>query len=367
LNKTFVNRSQQPVPRKGIYRILVCRPNHRLGNMVLLTPLITELERFYKGVEIDILAEGDIAKEVFSTFFSVKNIFCLPKRGFKRPVRFLGMLMRVRKTQYDLIIDPILGSGFSRALVKFTNGRFKLGFSDTPEKSGLTHSVPHAAAVEHMAQRSINLLHWDPAHASSAPIDYPTLDIRLTDAERAHGRKVIRDLLAVPPQAMTPLVVGVFANATGAKRYPLEWWKEFLATFNEMSPSSKIVEIVPMHGRSMLDSAWPGYFSTDIRRMSAVMAGVDLMISADCGVMHLAVASRVPTVGLFSITDASVYEPYGLGSCALVTKGMTAREAASKVVESFAGLLARGQVVQSPHGSTSSPRPTEAIVSPAGP
>jgi ADP-heptose:LPS heptosyltransferase len=334
--------------------------------MVLLTPLITELERLYKGVEIDILAEGDIAKEVFSTFFSVKNIYCLPKRGFKRPVRFLRMLFQVRKTQYDLIIDPILGSGFSRALVKFSKGRFKLGFSDTPEKSGLTQNVPHAAATPHMAKRSIDLLHWDPSHASGVSIDYPTLDMRLTDAERAQGRKVIRDMLAVPQQAMTPLVVGVFANATGAKRYPLEWWQEFLTTFKELSPSSNLVEIVPMHGRSMLDSAWPGYFTTDIRRMSAVMAGVDLMISADCGVMHLAVASRVPTVGLFSVTDASVYEPYGLGSCALVTKDLSARETANQVVESFAGLLGKGPSAPAPRESIASGQPIEAIVSPAG-
>lgn len=332
--------------------------------MVLLTPLITELERIYKGVEIDILAEGDIAKEVFSTFFSVKNIFCLPKRGFKRPIRFLGMLLRVRKTQYDLIIDPTVGSGFARALVKFTKGRFKLGFSDTPEKSGLTHNVPPAAAVDHMAQRPINLLHWDPSHANSVAIDYPTLDMRLTEVELAKGRDVIRQILAVLPQATMPLVVGVFANATGAKRYPLTWWKEFMATFTSMSPSSSIVEIVPMHGRSMLESEWPGYFTTDIRRMSAVMSGVDLMISADCGVMHLAVASRVPTVGLFSITDAAVYEPYGLGSCALVTKGMTAQETAHKVVETFAGLLMKGHAIQAPRESVPSPRPVEAVVSP---
>ncbi|MFC4526992.1 glycosyltransferase family 9 protein [Dyella halodurans] len=362
-----MNQTQEPIPRKGIYRILVCRPNHRLGNMVLLTPLITELERLYKGVEIDILAEGDIAKEVFSTFFSVKNIYCLPKRGFKRPVRFLRMLLGVRKTQYDLIIDPIVASGFSRALVKFTKGRFKLGYSDTPEKSGLTHSVPLSAAPEHMAKRAVDLLHWGASHAAGAAIDYPTLDIRLTDAERAHGRKVIRDLLAVPQQAMTPLVVGVFANATGAKRYSREWWKEFMDTFRELSPSSNIVEIVPMHGRSMLDSEFPGYFTTDIRRMSAVMAGVDLMVSADCGVMHLAVASRVPTVGMFSVTDATVYEPYGLGSCALVTKGLTARETAQKVVESFSGLLAKGPTGQASHESMPSDRAIEAISGPAGP
>jgi ADP-heptose:LPS heptosyltransferase len=97
------------------------------------------------------------------------------------------------------------------------------------------------------------------------------------------------------------------------------------------------------------------------------MAGVDLMISADCGVMHLAVASRVPTVGLFSVTDAAVYEPYGLGSCALITQDLSARETANHVVESFAGLLGKGPSAPAPRESTAPARPIEAIVSPAGP
>lgn len=339
MNHALANIGQEPIPRKGIYRILVCRPNHRLGNTILLTPLISELERIYKGAEIDIISEGDVACEVFESFFSVKNIYCLPRRGFKHPVPFLGMLLRVRRTTYDLIVDPCVGSGFSRALTKFFRGRYKLGFSDTLEGSGLTHAVPEAVAMRHMAQRPVNLLRaaLAPAIGSSEP--YPSLDIRLTDAERAQGRAAIQQLLCDSMQTVTPPVVGIFANATGAKRYPASWWSEFIAAFKEASPQSSLIELIPMHGHSMLGEAWPGYYSSDIRRMGAVMAGMDLMISADCGVMHLAVASKVPTVGMFCVTDAAVYSPYGMGSCSLSTKDLSARDTAMKVVAAFPSLL----------------------------
>jgi len=33
------------------------------------------------GAEIDIVAEGNAAAEIFSSFFSVNRIYCLPKRG----------------------------------------------------------------------------------------------------------------------------------------------------------------------------------------------------------------------------------------------------------------------------------------------
>ena len=338
--KNHTDISQNLAAGKGIYRILVCRPNHRLGNTLLMTPLITELEQRYKGAEIDILSEGDIAKEVFTSFFSVKNIFCLPKRGFKHPVSFLHLLFRVRRTPYDLIIDPCVGSGFSRTLTKFLKGRHKLGFSDSTKHSGLTHDVPVSVAMPHMAKRPINMVRWISKEDQRASEEFPSLDIRLTHEERASGRRAVIEMLSTSQQTSTPPVVGIFANATGAKRYPKEWWSEFIRAFKELSPQSSIIELIPAHGHSMLGEEWPGYYSSDIRRMGAVMAGTDLMITADCGVMHLAVASRVTTVGMFCVTDAGAYEPYGLGSHALTTKGMTASDAAKHIVEAFPALTA---------------------------
>lgn len=330
-----------PLPRKGIFRILVCRPNHRLGNTLLLTPLISELEKHYKGAEIDVISEGDIAKEVFASFFSVQNVYCLPRRGFKHPLPFLRLIRRVRGTQYDLVIDPCVGSGFSRALTRLLRGTYKLGFSDNPGRDGLTHAAPTSVAGKHMARRPVNLLRWALALENAGQDSAPALDIRLTDAEVANGRRAVNQLLSESRQSTSPPVVGVFANATGDKRYPMSWWQEFIDTFKLLCPTASILELIPMHGRSMLGAEWPAYYSSDIRRMGAVMAGVDLMISADCGVMHLAVASRTATIGMFCVTDASVYEPYGQGNCPLRTSGMTARQVACRVVENYSQLLGR--------------------------
>ena len=321
------------MPQEGIYRILVCRPNHRLGNTLLLTPLIAELECRFKGAEIDILSEGQIAAEVFFTFFSVKNIYCLPRRGFKHPFAFLSLLFRIRKTRYDLIIDPCLGSNFSRAMTKFLHGRYKLGFDDRISGSGLTHAVPHSVAMRHMAKRAINLVRWIGRRSDDDGAEFPSMDIRLTVHEHEQGRRQLAGILSNAARTVTRPLVGIFANATGAKRYPQVWWREFIATLLQRLPRASIVEFVPMHGKSMLDSAWPAYYSSDIRRMGAVMAAVDLMVSADCGVMHLAVASGVPTVGLFCVTDPAVYEPYGHESGALQTGDVSARECADRIVD----------------------------------
>lgn len=345
-------RCDTHLPRKGIFRILVCRPNHRLGNTILLTPLIGELERHYQGAEIDVISEGDIASEVFANFFSVRNVYCLPRRGFKHPLRFLRLLHRVRGTHYDLVIDPCIGSGFSRALTHLFRGTHKLGFSDAPERSGLTLAVPTDVAGQHMAKRPVHMLRWALGLETTPHDSTPVLDIRLTDAETANGRLAIYRLLAESCQTTSPPLVGVFANATGDKRYPVAWWREFIDAFKTLCPTASILELIPMHGRSMLGAEWPAYYSSDIRRMGAVMASMDLMITADCGVMHLAVASRTATTGMFCVTDASVYAPYGRGNHPVRTHGLTARQVACLVVENYPQLLGRGAGMSAPPQAT---------------
>lgn len=303
--------------------------------MILVTPLIAELERLYQGAEIDIVAEGDAATDVFQTFPNVRHIYCLPRRGFKHPVVFLSKIFKIRKTHYDLIIDPCLGSGFSRLLTRLFRGQRKLGFDDGDRRRDMTHLVPGSMAPHHMAKRAVMLARWYSSPHTSDPENFPVLDIRLTDAERRLGERLIRDIVVASEQPSMGGVIGLFAEATGKKRYCQDWWNDFVAAVRLASPECSIVEIIPVHGRSMLDSKWPGYYSTSIRRMASAMAGVDMMISADCGVMHLAVASGTPTIGMFSVTDAKIYGPYGSHNAHLVTQGMSPQQAAKRAVELY--------------------------------
>ncbi|WP_458070472.1 glycosyltransferase family 9 protein [Rhodanobacter sp. BL-MT-08] len=199
----------------------------------------------------------------------------------------------------------------------------------------MTHLVPAAMAPHHMAKRSVMLARWYASRQIDDAEDFPVLDLRLTDAERRHGEQLIRDLVAASEQPCTRGVIGLFAEATGQKRYGHDWWNDFVAAVRLASPECSLVEIIPVHGRSMLDSKWPGYYSTSIRRMASAMAGVDMMISADCGVMHLAVASGTPTIGMFSVTDAKIYGPYGSHNAHLVTQGMSPQQAAKRAVDLY--------------------------------
>ena len=51
--------------------ILISRPNHRLGNLLLITPILTEIENKYPNCKVDIFAKGGLANILFSEYKNV--------------------------------------------------------------------------------------------------------------------------------------------------------------------------------------------------------------------------------------------------------------------------------------------------------
>jgi ADP-heptose:LPS heptosyltransferase len=54
----------------------------------------------------------------------------------------------------------------------------------------------------------------------------------------------------------------------------------------------------------------------DIREIGSLIVNTLVFIGADSGIMHLASAAQVPTLGLFSVTNQSLYAPYNDNSIA---------------------------------------------------
>lgn len=334
------------LPARGIHRVLICRPNHRLGNAVLVSPLLAEIEALYPGAEIDVVSGGEAARMLFTGRFQVRQVFCLPRKVARHAWRTLVLLWQLRHNSYDLAIDACNGSQSGRLLLGIVKARFKLGFPDAfANGHSRWHGMP---APEHLAHRGVFLLRT--AYAGKVERPYETLNLRLSDGERQQARKALAAILGATqqPWAGRP-VVGVFANATGAKRYGEAWWKEFVDTLLISRPDVLIVDVVAEHGQTQLDGDFASYYTRDLRRLASVIANMDGFISADCGVMHLAVASGTPTVGLFSVTSSSKYRPYGQNNMAIDTDGMSASQVAGVVSGWLAPILPSGQSPATSH------------------
>lgn len=316
------------LPTRGIHRVLVCRPNHRLGNAVLISPLLAEVEALYPGAEIDLIGGGEAARMLFVNRFQVRQVFCLPRKIARHVWQTITVLRQLRRNSYDLAIDACQGSQSGRLLLGLVRARFKLGFPDARTNAGsLWHSLPWP---DHLAHRSVFLLRT--AYAGKVDRPCEMLNLRLSDNEREQaGRALAAVLGATGQRTCTQPVIGIFANATGAKRYGEAWWKEFVDALLVAQPNVQIVDVVAEHGQGQLGGEFASYYTRDLRRLASMIANMDGFISADCGVMHLAVASGTPTIGLFSVTSSSKYRPYGRSNTAIDTGSMSPVQVAGMV------------------------------------
>jgi ADP-heptose:LPS heptosyltransferase len=321
------------LPRTGIHRILICRSVHTLGDSLTLTPLLAELADVYPGAEVDIVSGCPVADALFDTFPNVHAVHRMPRHIAGHLLATARILHAMRRKHYDLVIDPDPQSQSGRLLALSARATHSLGYVG-PKKSGMpTHGVAIPADLRHKAMTPVYLLRSATGEDPAAR-PYPQPGMVLNDAEMECGRRTLARLAAKnPPSEAGGPRIGVFANATRNKLLAGDWWQAFIEALKATLPSCQIVEILPASGKSMLADRFPCYYSSDVRKMAAVIANLDAFVSADCGVMHLSWATGTPTVGLFNVTDPAEWGPFGKQCGALRLDDSTPAEAADHAVE----------------------------------
>lgn len=306
IGKTSEEQSITLVNRDEIKRIIICRPNARLGNLLLITPFVQELEKTFPNCKIDLFVKGGLAPVIFENYDSVDRIISLPKKPFSNLFKYFAVWVSLKKYKYDIAINVDQGSSSGRLATKFSNSKFKF-FGDLPF--------------------SASLYYGDYAHIAKYPIyhfrDYLTklgfekreeciasLDLKLTPLEVAEGKKKLDSLIADKHKK----TICVFTYATGEKCLSKSWWDDFYGSLKSEYENYNIIEILPIENVSQIDFKATSFYSKDVREIGSVIANADLFIGADSGIMHLSSAVHTPTAGLFSVSDLKKYEPYNNNS-----------------------------------------------------
>ncbi|HEY2396001.1 MAG TPA: glycosyltransferase family 9 protein [Rudaea sp.] len=317
-----------------IHRILVCRPNHRLGNTLLLTPLIVELGRTFHDAKVDVVVGGCAGPEVFRDFQNIADVVCLPRHMAKHPIYVVRALLKLRRNRYDLAIDPCEASQSARLLLAAAKATHAIGIS-TSESCRDGRLAPI-----HVAQLPVFLLRDALSRSGhKGNNEYPGLTLSLSVAERGAARARLYAIIDGRGPTHSPLTIGIFASATGSKRHDSAWWSQFLAEIRSQRSDYAFVEVASERGHAHLRGELPSFSSTSIREVAAFISNMTCFISADCGVMHLAVASGAPTIGLFLASDPKRYAPYGQHNHGILSIGKTPQEVAQVVISTIEGKI----------------------------
>jgi ADP-heptose:LPS heptosyltransferase len=311
--------------------VLVCRVNRRLGNLVLLTPLLRSLAQSLPDAEIDVLTGAGAAARVLQGFRFVRRIEAAGLNGLRAGAELARLVRRLRARRYDLAIDPCLGSRTNRIALALCGARRRLGFAARGGWPWLTHAVRPAGELTHEALRPLELL-----RAALPPQRLrlePRLDLALDEAELEAGRRLLDS--AAEPGAQV-VRIGFFTEAAGSKRLDAAWWTAWIRDLLSRRHQIRLVQILPPGAARPHAAEAAALRQADPRRLAAALAGLDLFVSADTGPMHLASAAGVPTLGLFKSTNAVQYRPYGPQDLELDVRGMSPDAVATVVVERLA-------------------------------
>lgn len=72
-----------------IKKILICRPNARLGNLLLITPLVQEVQSHFPNAKIDFFVKGGLMPVILHNYQRIDRIIVLPKKPFRNLIGYL--------------------------------------------------------------------------------------------------------------------------------------------------------------------------------------------------------------------------------------------------------------------------------------
>src|SRR5688500_4580601 len=110
IGRNNVIQHVKPGEKIALKSILVCRPNHRLGNLLLVTPLLQEITHHFPDCKIDLFVKAGVAPVLFKNFSSVDKLVQIPKKPLREIFKYLVGWSKIKKHSYDLVMNIDKGS-----------------------------------------------------------------------------------------------------------------------------------------------------------------------------------------------------------------------------------------------------------------
>lgn len=311
-----VESDREGKPAMEPCRILVIRTDNRLGNLVLMEPLLRSLQIKFPNTELDILAS-----DVFSELMECQgyNVIKVDKKGqIRNPARFVNLILELRRRSFDVAIDAAHPHSFSLsgAVSTVLSGADCRISTDAGDAAGWYTNTSAEPPIHWHESRALHSLGsvWDSWPEWSPP--------------RLNASDVVERNVA-----------GLHVGASGNKGYPLELLEKLVDRI-----CRKVILEIYWGSREerqtaiYLGSRYPVAIMPElsIRGLIDRIAGLRLFITPDNGPMHVASAVSVPVISLFRVDNIERFAPLSKGSKAFYAKdGPEPERVAAAVLEAF--------------------------------
>lgn len=293
-----------------IGRILVVRPDNRIGNLILITPLLQAIRNAFPKAHLTLLT-GRSFPALLSGHPALSEILVADQRRFLRnPFYLVRFLRRLKGGSYDLAVDASLMHSLSftaGALVRLTRAPLRLGYDRPHSDLFLNVRVPPVSEDQHEMDLHLRLLRF-----LIGDLKAPSLYLPISRSHRSYAAQFFAERIA--PDRMA---VGLHLGGRRGKRWP----PEHFAALTDRLIEDFDVQPVIFWGKDDQSAAQRVQSAVEhtplwippgpVERLPALIAQCAIFISSDIGPMHMAAALGVPTIAIFVVENYRRYGPRG--------------------------------------------------------
>jgi len=300
----LLGRRRRSVNLDEAPRILVVRLDERVGNLLLLTPLLSTLKLRYPKARVELL--GSIkGQRMMAGHPAIDRFFPFRKKALFAGCGPLRMPFTLHRQRYDLAIDaanPTDPSATQAIMVRLCGARHTIGADHADFGRLFTAPVGMANAGPHEIDLRLALLNPLPEGPTTREVTLPCPAPLPKDTPAGE----LLDHLANTTFAVVNVGARLASKTLAAPQYAA------LCRVVRDAGLQPVVTYGPKERElaEAVTNEFPGATlapPTDLIELGALLAAASRVVTVDTGPMHLAVAMGTPTCGLFVNTEPERY------------------------------------------------------------
>ena len=301
-------------------KILIIKPSS-LGDVIHSLPFLKAIKNTFHDAEIEWVISKNL-KEILEGNPLINRLIVFDKDSWtkignlsKTVKEAIGLINILKSGHYDMVVDlqGLLRSGL---ITFFTSSPLKVGFKNAREGSsifynkkisvnGSLHAVDKSLEIAKAIRQGSGVRGQSTTHGGSGKAEFP-LNVDKTAAEN------IKKLLGGLKEK--EYVVVIPSARWKTKRWSPENFGTLISKLSVpcIVTGSKADEQIVKEVMRFSNGKGTNFCGkTDLKELTALIAGAKAVVSNDSGPMHIAAAIGVPIIALFGPTDPYRTGPYG--------------------------------------------------------
>lgn len=279
-----------------------------IGNMLMFLPALRRIREKREILEMNLLYMNKAVKNIFEHTNIFDNYIFLDKN----PISFAKTFIKIRKEEYDIVINSLFSSKNILALIPlFSGATHKVGFTNSDGYNNpfrFIYNVPvKMKPNQHEINRRLELSYALSLRTQAEKIREPKIEP--TEEERSFANNFYKKRKISKKDTVICVNVGC-SEEQQWKQWNISKYAELCDKLIE--EGAKIIINGSPEEKPMVDGvAWQmkhepfisaGKTGT-IGQVAAIIEKADLSITNDSGLMHVSVAVDTPVIAIYGPTD----------------------------------------------------------------